>query len=40
MEATIYDQESISSWNRERSTEELRSYVLNKLTSLPDFDVE
>jgi len=39
METTITQE--LDSWNRERSLQELRSYVSNKLTSLPDhLDVE
>ena len=41
MEAPIIiDQETTSTWNRERSTEELRSYVTSRLASLSDFELD
>ncbi len=39
METTTTEQ--LASWNRERSTQELRSFVANKFTALPDqLDIE
>ncbi|HRJ06044.1 MAG TPA: hypothetical protein PK096_00540 [Candidatus Saccharibacteria bacterium] len=40
MQTTFNPSAELSSWNRERSSEELRGYVTSRLTSLPDFELE
>ena len=39
METTFNPSDSQVTWDRERSSDELRGYVVSRLTSLPDFEL-
>jgi len=36
---TTFNPTDLSTWDRERSDDELRGYVSSRLTSLPDFEL-